>query len=566
MSQSFFKIFISTIWFCFIFLIQSSINAQDIEANFIFLDKTKIDKAKIPEFKHFKDTLAIQNYISRKLNNLKREGYYASSVDSVKKTKASLLVYIHLGNYYQGIEVQIDSTFEYELRKTNSAYLKRTLKYIDVDAENQKLIAYFNQNGYPKAKVKLDSLSVDDKSLKLKLKIDRGPNVIYGSIQNEGNLKLSESFLQGYFSVKPGRNYNQKLIDKLNAMYAGLSMAKRVSSAKIILNDDKVDLILNLDKINNNRFDGILGVLPNDKTTGKTVLTGEVNVYLQNIFKQSDEWLFRWKKLESSSQELNLKLTVPYLFKTKLGTSGQLDLLKQDTSYLNTSSKVALQMYWSGQNYWGINFQNKSSATLIPDSLLPNNLGAYSYNSYGLVNYYRTTNRFFNPQKGLIWEWSINAGYKQRTDILEKQLQTELIHSVEYYVPILKNSVLLLKSESSWLWSDSFMLNELSRIGGLKHLRGFMEYSIYASSYSIATVEYRFLFDQYSAIYAFADMAWVEKKLDVYAFDYPIGVGIGIFFKTKAGLFTISYALGQQKNDPMQIKNAKIHFGYESRF
>ena len=109
-------------------------------------------------------------------------------------------------------------------------------------------------------------------------------------------------------------------------------------------------------------------------------------------------------------------------------------------------------------------------------------------------------------------------------------------------------------------------LNELYRIGGLNSIRGFMESSIYASTYSIASFEYRFVFERNSALFTFFDAAWYEKKFEDYYYDYPMGFGFGLFFKTKAGIFTISYAMGQQKNENLNIKNAKIHFGFINKF
>ena len=48
--------------------------------------------------------------------------------------------------------------------------------------------------------------------------------------------------------------------------------------------------------------------------------------------------------------------------------------------------------------------------------------------------------------------------------------------------------------------------------------------------------------------------------------DFPFGIGAGINFETKAGIFGLNYALGSQNNNPLSIKNAKIHFGYVNYF
>ena len=109
--------------------------------------------------------------------------------------------------------------------------------------------------------------------------------------------------------------------------------------------------------------------------------------------------------------------------------------------------------------------------------------------------------------------------------------------------------------------------NELYRIGGLVSLRGFDEESINASAYVMPSVEYRFLFDKNSALFLFANGAYYENVSRTQrVFDRPFGFGTGIFFETKSGIFSLTYAVGKQFNNPILLKNAKIHFGLVSIF
>jgi hemolysin activation/secretion protein len=109
--------------------------------------------------------------------------------------------------------------------------------------------------------------------------------------------------------------------------------------------------------------------------------------------------------------------------------------------------------------------------------------------------------------------------------------------------------------------------NELFRIGGLKTLRGFDEESIYASSYVIPTIEYRFLFGQNSNLLLFAEGAWYENSSNhQYLSDTPISLGAGINFDTKAGIFSLNYGLGNQFGNGFDLRNGKIHFGLTALF
>jgi hemolysin activation/secretion protein len=115
--------------------------------------------------------------------------------------------------------------------------------------------------------------------------------------------------------------------------------------------------------------------------------------------------------------------------------------------------------------------------------------------------------------------------------------------------------------------NDQLYSNELYRIGGIKTQRGVDEASIYASSFAIGTVEYRFLFEENSNFFVFVDQGWWEDQSRTPLLtDTPLGFGVGTSFETKAGIFSLSYALGKQFNNPVELRNGKIHFGFTSLF
>jgi hemolysin activation/secretion protein len=109
--------------------------------------------------------------------------------------------------------------------------------------------------------------------------------------------------------------------------------------------------------------------------------------------------------------------------------------------------------------------------------------------------------------------------------------------------------------------------NELFRIGGNNTLRGFNEESIFASTFSIVNLEYRYLLEENSFLFAFFNGAYYENKaINRNIVDRPFGFGAGMSFETKAGIFSISYALGKQFDNPIEFRSAKVHFGITSLF
>ena len=117
------------------------------------------------------------------------------------------------------------------------------------------------------------------------------------------------------------------------------------------------------------------------------------------------------------------------------------------------------------------------------------------------------------------------------------------------------------------MYNPEIFTNELYRIGGLKSLRGFDEESIYASAFSIGKLEYMYLLEQNSFLFAFFNGAWYENKnRSGFISDQPIGFGAGIDFETKLGIMSVSYALGKQFDNPIYFRTGKIHFGIVNYF
>jgi hemolysin activation/secretion protein len=115
--------------------------------------------------------------------------------------------------------------------------------------------------------------------------------------------------------------------------------------------------------------------------------------------------------------------------------------------------------------------------------------------------------------------------------------------------------------------NTSVFRNELFRIGGLKTLRGFDEESIFASTFVIPTLEYRFLFSQNSHLLLFTEGAWYENTSNKnYVKDAPLSVGAGVNFDTKAGILSLNYAIGNQFGNGFDVRNGKIHFGLTALF
>jgi hypothetical protein len=72
--------------------------------------------------------------------------------------------------------------------------------------------------------------------------------------------------------------------------------------------------------------------------------------------------------------------------------------------------------------------------------------------------------------------------------------------------------------------------------------------------------------DKNSAVFVFYDQAFYEDRSNLYVKDMPFGTGVGFSIGSKIGIFSISYAIGKQFNNPIDLKQGKVHFGYIAYF
>lgn len=249
---------------------------------------------------------------------------------------------------------------------------------------------------------------------------------------------------------------------------------------------------------------------------------------------------------------------------------------------MNVNSILGFQYILNGGNYFKV-FMNTKNSVILSDYGLEflSQLPPFSDVKtvlYGIGYKNEQLDYRLNPRKG--YRFMINGATGNRKVLKHPKINEELYENIElktvqydlnlaidYFIPLTKRSTLKLSNSSAYLISPSTFENELYRIGGLKTLRGFDEESIFASSFSLFTIEARYLLEQNSYAHIFWNGAWYENNtMNKFVTDTPWGFGAGMSFETKAGIFSLSYALGKQFNQNFELRTGKIHFGIVNHF
>ncbi len=98
-------------------------------------------------------------------------------------------------------------------------------------------------------------------------------------------------------------------------------------------------------------------------------------------------------------------------------------------------------------------------------------------------------------------------------------------------------------------------------------MRGFDEASILASQYAVGTLEYHYLIGLNSYLFSFLDVGWAKNNVPGYNLNSSFtGLGLGMAMEKKAGIFNLSFAVGKQGSNGLDLHDSKIHLGYVSFF
>lgn len=546
----------------------------------------------------FGDTSARQKELGLLLNKLNSGGYLEAGYSSYSYDGNKLTARLTIGALWEWATLQNGNVDEVILNRIGfkeRLYENRPFEPLQITRLTESILDYCENNGYPFASVRLDSFGVSEQKLSAKIFLDKNKLVTIDSLSIVGDAKIAKAYLANYLGFRFPSIYREDVISRISSKLRELPFCAETKPPQVLFNADHSAITLFLNKKNASRFDFILGVLPNSNSTGKLLITGEGQLNMVNPFGRGESVFLSFNQLQPRTTQAELRAEYPYLFNMPFGVDGDFSLYKNDTLYIDVKEQIGLKYLFTGVNYFRFYFRNASSSMLNFDSAqviatkqLPSYLD-YRTQYYGLEYRLEKLDYRFNPSRGWNLSLSAEAGnrkVKENTAIIQlqdpanpefdfsslydsvatKEAQYIFRTTLLRYWPLTQRSVVMAGYHGAVLISNDILQNELFRIGGFQLLRGFDEQSIYASQYHVATLEYHYLLGQNSFFFVFTEGAFVQNQLASDEDDYPYSFGAGMNFETKAGIFTMSYAVGAQQNNPVQFRSAKIHFGYVNYF
>ncbi len=526
--------------------------------------------------------LELRNY----LKFLHEEGYLLATVKKVSFDGNKAVANLSIGERFEWLTLEPGNIEKSLLRKigySEKDFLGKPFRIKAFTRLEEKLLSYAEENGYPFASLKVDSLMIVDNQLEAILQFDTGPPIRFDSLQIRGTTRAKQKFLEKYLGITQGALFDQKRVRDIGRALNNLSYLRLLEPPRLTFQNSEATIFLNLEERKINQLDGIIGFLPNSSNTGRFLVTGQFDVELFNPFGSGRHIGIHWQKLNTNSQSLALDYEQPNIFKGPLDLDLDFDFLKEDTLFTNRTLRVDLNYRLSGTASFSAYSDFKTTnllATSIYEGIteLPD-LVDFDFNSYGLRFNWQKFDDAFLPKDGLRLSIEGSAGNKkivQNNGIAAELYQGVRLKTFQYtfnflgekYTKLGNQLTLLNRLQLGEVFNDRLFRNDAYRLGGFNSIRGFNENFFFATSYAFLTTEFRFFLDEFSYLSLFGDLARLKSEFEGTDQTFsPVGLGAGISFSTNAGIFNFVYALGSGGDGTgINLSLSKVHFGYVSRF
>ncbi|SMO40480.1 Outer membrane translocation and assembly module TamA [Gracilimonas mengyeensis] len=499
------------------------------------------------------DTSAIQTML---LKWFASEGYLNADIELVDEQRAEVargcrFSLEELSIKYSGIDsLQVI----YPDEPYSDAYLEEIIQ--------QKINDLVSQ-GYAFAKSTITHFNIKEAECELTVAIafETGKRAVVSDIYFTGAQSNSRDYLRKISRFRPGQPITPLYLRLLRTNLMASELFRNVGEGQVLLRNGEPVLVFEVQERSLNQFDGLLGYVPDASGNGQIV--GDVELSLWNVLAQGNGLNFRYQRLRPETSELDLGASQDWIGNIPIGVSAGFQLYQNDTTY--QSREFVLDGYYRVSPVFrltgGISFQATTSGSNVPLVVEPDGqkriarLG-FEYSSLDNPDVPTTGNRFVV---------SLGIANKDLQEDSTGSFTQNMLSAEAYnYFSIFENSVIATSLHGFFLEADKVTINDLMRFGGANSLRGYAEDQFRAGTMLWGDVEYRFLMNRSSYLFAFCAAGGYERPRllteetsDFETTDYLYSTGFGLSYQTRIGRLTFTYAISPEQS----LANGKVHFG-----
>jgi outer membrane protein assembly factor BamA len=555
------------------------------------LPEGPLDRMAVKSFKGLRDSAAILPARTALAARMAQRGWAEFSIDTFALAGQRLTLQSYLGRNYRVAALQLDGLNELSYQRAGFGRWvarRRPLDWLALRTALLGTLDEYQDVGYPFAR--FDSLALtyrtagDTVYADIRYRFLPGKLVTLDTIIVEGDIRERREFVERFTGLYPGDAFDQSQIDNAQRILNGSVYFRNARKPVVeFTSEDKARVTLRMESRKSGKFDLLLGILPPRDATSKLQFTGLVDLQLVSpLFRAGELIQFRFDKLVGASQKLHLQYAQPYIFGSPIRIQGELDLLKQDTTFLTRFGKYAAGYAFNPNLSVRVYYKGKTSTLIstkayeLDTTVRPPVLDAKDQ-TYGLGFEFENLDYRLNPRKGWHITADVGIGRKQirPNPRLTEQLyaglemrlpKREADFQAEWYRAWSKRMVLRLANRTYWLDQSQYFQNDLLQVGGSRSIRGFNENQFFANFMTFFTLENRFILEENSYLFVFSDYAYLENVTGTERILRPFGVGLGMTYETKAGMLSLTYAAGQAGTQSFQPSRGRIHIGLINQF
>ncbi len=461
---------------------------------------------------------------------LKKLGYFTSTIDSITKTNnLDYKAHINLGRRISHLKIQ-----EVDI---NSKFINQTIPIENWDTFLNKNIKTLEKKGKVFSEVKYKPEKINNDTLVISIDIKESKTRKIDKVIIQGYSEFPKSFINNNLNITKSTVFNANLLQSIEENLNKLAFVEATKQPEVLFKQDSTILYLGLKRKNNNSLDGLVNFTTDEN--GKFLLTGNIDIKLNNLFNYGEKISLFWNRAGNNRQELIIASSLPYLFKSRLSPEIKFEMFRQDSTFSNTkfSSFINYEISPSVKLGASINTENSSS--------IENSTNKPFSNVFGGVNASIQKNNFYlriNPE----------IGYRKTEN---KISQFKMIIHSNYKWQINPKNNIWLTNETGLFQSSNYLTNELFRIGGANSIRGFNEQEIFTQNYNYTNIEYRLRTNTNNYLYSITDIGFLKNNNSN---ELLLGLGLGYLFRKNTTEIDINLAIGSRKNTPFNPQNTKL--------
>ncbi|MBI1315924.1 hypothetical protein GC167_03580 [bacterium] len=414
----------------------------------------------------------------------------------------------------------------------------------------------WDARGFPFAQFEPQSIGFQGEAVEISGRWDPGPAVALDSLVQKGTYRIPRGWLKHYFDLRLGQPLPYDRIKTLeqDALKSGLCAFTQPPA--VLYGEQKTTLYLYPSKLPSNRLDALLGL--STQADGRTVVTGRFDLKWVDLFRSGEQIRIFWEALPEQSQQLDLRLSLPYVWATPVRLNASFQFLRQDSSFATFKTDAGID-YLLNRSAW------LGAVLLLERSRVPletSDFSDYSKELLGIEVGIDERDARFGLYPEAYFRLKALAGSRRRTGTVESQYRLEL--ELEKQRVFRKRNAGFAALKAGSMPGAVPAPNERFRLGGPGSLRGIPPLSVFAAHFALGTLEYRRQLDRQTLFAILADGMVSDERPGALSIRGGLGLGLSLALG-KAELAVEAWVPGTDTQG-FDVRLTALHIRFETLF